>query len=292
MLQNILNFKRNFISNSSNRINDFSTFKERLTSFARSNIVDIPPRDIYWNNYLHAALISSAFETLNTYNLEIWNQYFTSIEQINEAINVANGTQGDIFELFILHTINHVFDFEENHLNIKALRAPSKTGTPSFLTDDTNGRSVLTGPENDYLLENLKVGMKIHGFPMKRIWGDNDIVVTLTFQGQVQQFCIISCKTSLRERVYQNIFWATHSRLESIGKHVLATLDKGSNGRTEIGNRNSDNTARKTRDVMESSLDRTYVFRHSHEVNRSQAIKDFSYLKNDLDNWARDIAGI
>lgn len=292
MLQNILDYKRDLIFTSSNQINDFESFLETLINFAQSNTIELPPDTSYWNNYLHATIISAAYELLDVYNLEIWNNYFSNIAVIDRAISVHHGTQGDIFELFILHTINYVIDFDENPLYIKALRAKGSSGMPIFLTDDSNEASILTEAENTYLLENLTIGMKIHGAPMKQIWGDNDIIVTFCLQGQIQQFCIISCKTSLRERVYQSIFWATHSRLEGIGKHVLITLDKGSSGTSEIGHRESNNKARKTRDVIESTMDRVYVFRSANQVNRSQAIKDFSHLKIDLINWAQDIAGI
>jgi hypothetical protein len=134
--------------------------------------------------------------------------------------------------------------------------------------------------------------MKLRGQPQKSVWGDNDIIVTLTHNSTIQQYCIISCKTSLRERVYQSIFWSMHSRMEGIGKHVFVTTDKGASGNSEIGSRNSDNMAKKSRDVLESTMDRVYVLRNREEVNRSQVIKDFSFLQKDLINWAEDIAGV
>lgn len=134
--------------------------------------------------------------------------------------------------------------------------------------------------------------MKLRGKPRKEIWGDNDVIVVLRHNNILQQFCIISCKTSLRERVYQSIFWATHSRIEGIGKHVFVTIDKGASGNSEIGNRAANNDARKSRDVLESTMDRVYVLRNSTEVNRSQVIKDFAYLQTDLIRWSEDIVGI
>ena len=134
--------------------------------------------------------------------------------------------------------------------------------------------------------------MKLRGQPQKTVWGDNDIIVTLTHNGIIQQFCIISCKTSLRERVYQSIFWSMHSRIEGVGKHVFITIDKGASGNSEIGNRALDNNAKKSRDVLESTMDRVYVLRNNIEVNRSQVIKDLIFLQKDLIKWAEDLAGI
>jgi hypothetical protein len=98
---------------------------------------------------------------------------------------------------------------------------------------------------------------------------------------------------NIRERVYQSIFWATHSRIEGIAKHTFATLDKGdSSGNSEIGHRGQNNNARKTRDVLESTMDRVYVFRGAEEVERSYVIKNFDYLQTDLERWREDYFGI
>ena len=58
------------------------------------------------------------------------------------------------------------------------------------------------------------------------------------------------------------------------------------------GNRALDNNAKKSRDVLESTMDRVYVLRNNIEVNRSQVIKDLIFLQKDLINWAEDLAGI
>ena len=149
----------------------------------------------------------------------------------------------------------------------------------------------LSDEDNKRLINNLTVKMKIRGETAKEVWGDNDVVVCVEEDGKIQQFCIISCKVSLRERVYQSLFWSIHSRLEGTGKHVFVTIDKGNSGNTEIGSRIDGKNTRKTRNVLESSMDRVYVFRGEDEVSRSQVIKDFDFLKWDLDNWARDFTG-
>ena len=91
--------------------------------------------------------------------------------------------------------------------------------------------------------------------------------------------------------VYQSVFWSMHSRLQGVGKHVFITTDKGANGKSEIGIRKADNSAKKSRDVLESTMDRVYVLRNAQEVNRSEIIKGFLYLEKDLISWAHEISG-
>lgn len=245
----------------------------------------------HWSNYIHAVLVATLQEAVG-YALANWNSYITHANRSAEILKIKNANEGRILELFVLHSINHVFDFGANNLQIRAFYANSSVN-PSYLTDDTNQRDVLSLAENERLIKNLKVLMRLRGLPQKEIWGDNDLIVTLMLNGVIQQYCIISCKTSLRERVYQSIFWAMHSRLEGIGKHVFVTPDKGtSSGSSEIGHRDQTNKAKKSRDVLESTMDRVYILRNAQEVNRSQVIKDFEYLAIDLQRWAEDIAGV
>lgn len=290
MLVQILDLKNKIISDSSGSVSDIGDFillLERTNHLIGLSLSGSAP---IWKNYTHAVLISS-FQILTNYDLIYWNQYFGEIDRICSIINSDNPRESDVLELFVLHSINYVFDFGQNPLQIKAYRA-NDNKNPTYFTDDTNSPTVLNTNENLNLLNNIKVAMKLRGLKEKKIWGDNDIVVTLNFNSIVQQFCIISCKTSLRERVYQSIFWSMHSRLEGIGKHVFVTVDKGISGKSEIGLRKPDNSANKSRDVLESTMDRVYVLRNSTDVNRSQVIKDFTFLETDLKTWANDIAGI
>lgn len=255
-----------------------------------ANTFDIVSHETHWNNYVHAVFIDLFLERVG-YNLVNWTSYWQNKEMISNHLNSRSPSkEGKILELFVLHYINHVLDFGDNELKIKALVATSDAN-PHYLTDDSYSKTVLSETDNGRIINNLKTMMKIRGQESKMIWGDNDIIVVLEKENAIQQFCVISCKTSLRERVYQSIFWAMHSRLEGIGKHVFITLDKGASGKSELGVRKEDNSAKKSRDVLESTMDRVYVLRNAEDVNRSQVIKDLNFLRTDLIRWATDIAG-
>jgi hypothetical protein len=289
MLDNIIYFKGRVIEACQNENVNIVTFIESINLTQINENLQFDNHS-YWKKYLHASLVS-AYQMLTNYDLERWNDYFNNIEIVDRIFNISANNESDILELFVLHSINNVFDFGNNSLSIRAFRS-NNNSNPTCLIDDNNNLNVLTEIENNTIISNLKVGMKLRGLPKKEIWGDNDVIVTLRANNNLQQFCIISCKTSLRERVYQSIFWSMHSRLEGIGKHVFVTPDKGQNGNSEIGNRNENNNAKKSRDVLESTMDRVYVLRNGSEVGRSQVIKDFIDLERDLLNWANDIAGV
>lgn len=290
MLQQILDFKLDLKKKLKESIPNIDEFVTCIKIVNNTYNLDFVSSDSpHWRNYIHATLISLYLE-LTAYDLKQWKEYISKNENISDIFNFSNSSEDKIFELFVLHSINKVFDFEDSSFDILALKS-NNNSNPKYLTDDSNKRDVLKSEENLKILSNLKITMKVRGMPKKEIWGDNDIIVTLNNNGNIQQFCIISCKTSLRERVYQSVFWSMHSRLEGIGKHIFITIDKGNKGNTEIGSRKTDNSAKKTRDVLESTMDRVYVLRNKAEVNRSQVIKDFSWLKSDLIIWANEITG-
>lgn len=290
MINEILSFKQDLRQKFDGAIPGIEEFVDKIGELNTEVYnLDLSRSNSHWRNYVHASLISLYLE-LKSYDLDKWNEYISRKDLISRVFNYTSSGEDKILELFVLHSINHVFDFEDSGFEILALKA-NNSSNPSFLSDDSNNINLLTPNENLRLLNNLKIAMKIRGMSKKEIWGDNDIIVTLKSDGQIQQYCIISCKVSLRERVYQSVFWSMHSRLEGIGKHVFVTLDKGNSGSSEIGNREDNNDARKSRDVLESTMDRVYVLRNQNEVNRSQVIKDFSWLKNDLILWANEITG-
>jgi hypothetical protein len=290
MINEILGFKQDLRQKFNGIIPSIEEFVDKIGELNTEVYnLDLSRSNSHWRNYVHASLISLYLE-LKSYDLDKWNEYILRKDLISKVFNYTSSGEDKILELFVLHSINHVFDFEDSGFEILALKA-NNSSNPSFLSDDSNNINLLTPDENLRLLNNLKIAMKIRGMSKKEIWGDNDIIVTLKSDGQIQQYCIISCKVSLRERVYQSVFWSMHSRLEGIGKHVFVTLDKGNSGSSEIGNREDNNDARKSRDVLESTMDRVYVLRNQNEVNRSQVIKDFSWLKNDLILWANEITG-
>lgn len=253
-----------------------------LTVFSKSTDREI--------RYLHAVLLSTFFE-LTEYSLQNWEQYFIHFEEISKILKVKKkGTEGNILELLVLHTINHVFNLNSKKRRVKAY-IPNSDSNPTHLLDDSFNPNILNPEDNERLINNLTVKMKIRGEKPEEIWGDNDVVVCVEDKSSIQQFCIISCKVSLRERVYQSLFWSLHSRLEGTGRHVFITIDKGNSGISEIGSRVPGKNVRKTRNVLESTMDRVYVFRGQDEVSRSPVIKDFEDLKWDLKNWSKDFIG-
>lgn len=289
MLKEILDFKDAVMAHSST-ITNWKSFYTVLVQEQGSTNFSLNSNEAHWNNYLHASLIS-AYMQLTIFDLVNWQKYIANSTNVSSLLNSRTPNEGQVLELFVIHSINKVFNFGANNLNIHAYRA-NDSSNPTSLTDDLHNPNALSIQDNSRIIENLKVVMKLRGQPQKKVWGDNDIIVTLTHNGIIQQFCIISCKTSLRERVYQSIFWSMHSRIEGVGKHVFVTIDKGASGNSEIGNRALDNNAKKSRDVLESTMDRVYVLRNNIEVNRSQVIKDLIFLQKDLINWAEDLAGI
>ncbi|WP_134201308.1 BsaWI family type II restriction enzyme [uncultured Algoriphagus sp.] len=289
MIEEILDLKIYLSGRFEGIIPNIDEYVEEINEANEIFQIDLSRSNSHWRNYIHASLISLYLE-LHSYDLEYWNLYINKKDEISNIFYFTQAGEDKILELFVIHSINRVFDFEGNIFEITALKA-NNDSNPTYLTDDSNTPNYLSTDENKKILENLRVAMKIRGMPKKEIWGDNDIIVTLRQEGIIQQFCIISCKLSLRERVYQSVFWSMHSRLEGIGKHVFVTTDKGNSGSSEIGIRSSDNSARKSRDVLESTMDRVYVLRNSIEVNRSQVIKDFQWLRNDLILWANEISG-
>jgi hypothetical protein len=263
-------------------------YYEKIEELDRVFLLNLSSKS-HWRVYIHSSLISLYLE-LKGYDLVYWNEYFSKIDRISRFFGFSPPREGDILESFVLHTVNKVFDFKDDEYEIVALKA-NDSKNPVYLTDDTSNPNLLSNEVNQRLIGNLKIVMRIRGVPRKEIWGDNDVIIVLKFQGVIQQFCIVSCKTSLRERVYQSVFWSMHSRLEGIGKHVFFTLDKGQSGSTEIGSRSGNNSAKKSRDVLESTMDRVYVLRTQSEVSRSQVIKDFSHFRIDLLDWAKEITG-
>ncbi|MDA1917810.1 BsaWI family type II restriction enzyme [Bacillus cereus group sp. BcHK140] len=300
-VNNIINFKNILLAKYNTYGQDNTKTQYYLNLLNSTDILNSIPdltscekkNERYLNSYFHVCLLS-VFMEKEGHSLENWSKYANEIVPTlitNEIYGtyLSKFTESDIFELFILHTINNTF----NLTNIKALTTNSASNPTKFYDDYMN--EILPPATTKKIIEKVQVTMKIRGQEEKKVWGDNDILI-IAYPSTIQEaeaICIVSCKTSLRERVYQSIFWATHSRIEGIAKHTFATLDKGdSKGKSEIGNRGPDNIARKTRDVLESTMDRVYVFRDPDEVEHSYVIKGFDYLQTDLTRWREDYFGI
>lgn len=291
MLDNILAFKKLLLQSAKGRIINIESFisilENSCSNFDLTVFSNSTDREI---RYIHAVLISAFFE-LTEYSFQNWKQYFFHFKNISKSLEIKEtGTEGNILELLVLHTINHVFKINTDIYKVKAYIANSDSN-PTHLLDDNFNLNILSSENNKRLINNLTVKMKIRGEDSEEVWGDNDVIVCVEDNSLIQQFCIISCKVSLRERVYQSLFWSLHSRLEGTGRHVFITVDKGSGGKSEIGSRVPGNKVKKTRNVLESTMDRVYVFRGQDEVNRSSVIKDFEDLKWDLINWSKDFTG-
>lgn len=267
---------------------------EKYTSFLNSdNVVkNIPKYDClpsdarYVENYFITILISFYMEK-NNYDLKKWNEY---VEKVHEKI-ITNYqfkiklSEGELLEILVLHNINKVFKIPK----VAALRANS-SNNPTSLLDDCK-ETLFSDEKNKIAISKLKTTVKLRGEEEEKIWGDNDILIW-AWTDDIEKgdiITIISCKTSLRERVYQSLFWAFHTRVEGYTKHSFITLDKGASGKSEIGTKNK---PLKGRLAIESVMDRVYVFRDSNEAERSYIIKDFEYLKTDIDRWYKDFFGL
>lgn len=115
------------------------------------------------------------------------------------------------------------------------------------------------------------------------VWPDNDIIVTgEDISGNRRAFCIISCKTSLRERPLESCFWAIATRDTGI-KAVFATSDLDA----ELGN--CGDTHNKMRQLLESYFDRTYSTSPATDICRQ--VVPFNQIVNDLRRWHADLLG-
>lgn len=244
----------------------------------------------YIRCYFHACLIVLYMQKEGFY-LKTWEDYINRVfpdfkEYLNSELNkkyagLKKGSDGKILEVCILHIVNELFNIN----NVIALQS-NNNSDPDKLYDEFKEEQLPEEAANK-ILEKLKITVKVRGKEPKKVWGDNDIIVVgypNKKKSAAEAICIISSKTSLRERVYQTIFWATHSRLEGIAKHVFLTIDRGtSSGNTEMG------AGTKKRSVVESALDRVYVLRK--EVEKSYVVKKLDYLKLDLIRWKEECFG-
>lgn len=247
--------------------------------------------DTWARNYFYCTLLSILFEKEGRYALDLWLGFVETTPTVlmESYPGLASMVESDVLEFLAMHSVNEVWNLSQQH--IRALKVNS-TSTPTLLLNDFK-ECPLPQHVTDRILKRIKVVMKKRGTEGKEVWGDNDIIVVASpDQDPLNSdvFCIISCKMSLRERVFQSVFWSMHSRLEGVGRHAFLTLDKGSSGASEIGNDGPD--ARKSRTVIESTFDRVYVFRNAAELGRSYVIKDFDYLRTDLNRWRDDYFGL
>ena len=92
--------------------------------------------------------------------------------------------------------------------------------------------------------------------------------------------CVLSCKTSLRDRMKQTAYWKFKLLESAITRHIricLVTLDKDGDL--------LDNTPpyKKNYAIASTDLDATYVLRR--DLSQTKMIKDFSSFESDLRSW-------
>lgn len=113
--------------------------------------------------------------------LDNWNSYRNISNALGQLLGLKKDfNESTILELFVLHTINHDFELPIR-VNIIALKANNNV-SPNYLTDNSNKSNMLTNEENDYLLNNLKIIMRVRGYETQEVWGDNDIIVCIREQ--------------------------------------------------------------------------------------------------------------
>lgn len=240
--------------------------------------------------------ILAAYLKTNGYSLKTWKYFEENIypvlkREYPEYFQYADikNIRGDILESTIVIIINFIFIIDD----IRAYSLSSSRSSGFKIVSMGTFADKLDNETENKIIKKLHNQFKITGIPVKSIWGDNDIII-ISKKVPIDCFCVISCKSSLRERAFQSAFWAMRSRLEGKYRHVFCTLDYGnSEGNTEIGFRKEkNNSAKKNRDVLESIMDRSYVFRNEDEVPRSHSIKDLDYLRIDLERWEADFWGL
>lgn len=283
-----------FLGSSSTQNMNVSVMRDILNESEIKNELDkiakIDKNEPVKEKYIIGSFLAPILK-FDNYTLQSWrkfeNQLYSELRRQFPEIFVKQNLsriRGDLLEICIVIIVNQIFSLED----IFAYR-PSQN--PRNLEAFGNDVPKLSDEISDKIIEKIYTSFKISGLAEKKIWGDNDILL-ISHKELVDCICILSCKSSLRERAFQSSFWSIRSRLEGKNKHAFCTLDFGNNDKSEIGNRDNDNNAKKNRDVLESVMDRVYVFRNEKEVKRSASIKNIKYLEKDLIRWEEDFWGL
>lgn len=112
------------------------------------------------------------------------------------------------------------------------------------------------------------------------VWPDNDLIVVGTAaSGHTRAFCIVSCKTSLRERAIESCFWAVATRDIGI-RAAFATGDLDGELGTCL-------KPTKSRQLLESYFDRVYST--SPATQLCTQVVGADHLPEDLDRWGIDL---
>lgn len=112
------------------------------------------------------------------------------------------------------------------------------------------------------------------------VWPDNDLIVVGTASsGHPKALCIVSCKTSLRERAIESCFWAVATRDLGI-RAAFATADLDGELGTCL-------KPTKSRQLLESYFDRVYSTSPSTQL--CTQVVGAEHLADDLGRWGLDL---
>jgi hypothetical protein len=154
------------------------------------------------------------------------------------------------------------------------------------INEETSSHGLLALTETELhalpqLIEFLKLPAKRRCLQSSiSVWPDNDIIlVTLTTSSEWRAVGIISCKTSLRERVFESAFWTLATRDTGLRSgFVTADLD---DELAECGG------SGKNRQIVETYFDRAYSTNPA--TRFCPQVRPFSEACSDLLRWQRDV---
>jgi len=168
---------------------------------------------------------------------------------------------GRAFERFVSVTVNHALREEGIAL----------VGRGALLAKASNVVDFLTLPTKRICTQD-SVG----------VWPDNDLVALCRRgDGVLQAIAVLSCKTSLRERIMQALFWSLAIKVGIPVKSAFVTLDADN----ELATCEHPSKARR---LVEAYFDGTYVLNES--TGTCQAVRPFDDLPRDLVRWRDDLA--
>ena len=154
------------------------------------------------------------------------------------------------------------------------------------INDETSNHGLLALTETELhalpqLIEFLKLPAKRRCLQSAiSVWPDNDIVlVTQTKRHEWRAVGIISCKTSLRERVFESAFWTLATRDTGLRSgFVTADLDD------ELADCGGSG---KNRQIIETYFDRAYSTNPA--TRFCPQVRPFSEIAADLLRWQKDV---
>jgi len=115
-----------------------------------------------------------------------------------------------------------------------------------------------------------------------RVWPDSDLIAFCRLRsGELRAIAVVSCKTSLRERYAQALFWCLAIRVGVPIKSVFVTL----NGKKQLATCENPSKPRK---LLEAYFDGAYVI--NEETAFCTAIRPFDDLPDHLIRWRDELA--